>query len=129
MKIHNTGRGGGKTYDLVQWYRENPRNRLIVTATASLARFHANEYRLPTSAFAPYLHLEEVLRGRPGLEIAFDDCGDVLEMAMRRYFGIPDSQTIAVLAMNLEPFRDRPLVRAVSDEYAARLKQLYPEGF
>lgn len=129
MKIHNAGRGSGKTYDLVQWYRENPQNRVIVVATASLARFHANQYRLPTSAITSRLHLREYLRGRPGIEIAFDDCGDILEQAVKDYFGIPDTQSIGVLATNLEPFRDRPISQAVSDEYAARLKQLYPEGF
>lgn len=80
------GRGGGKTYAAVQWLKEDPDRRVIVTVDPARAVEIRTQYGLSTSQVMScdgQMKPPPRLQGRPlaALELAIDDADELLRRA------------------------------------------------
>ncbi len=77
MKFVIRPRQGGKTHETVQWLREDPGHRVIITATAEMARDLRQRYELTEKQVMTVSSVRTFGRGRRA-EYALDNLDIIL---------------------------------------------------
>lgn len=97
----------GKTFEVIKWWLEDPENRVIVTASESLAQYKRKEihdrrkaFRPPTFSWqflkdhiVPYSTWASAPPGRAPVEVALDDC---VKAILREFAG--RQNTLAIIS-------------------------------
>lgn len=101
ISITNAGRGAGKTYQLIQWAKEDP-NRRIVGSTAT--RNAMAEHGI-ADQFVFLREAKKQLQGRYDITgVAFDDFGHELYQLLFNEYGIyPEAEIILSMAVPERP--------------------------
>lgn len=101
ISITNAGRGAGKTYQLIQWAKEDPNRRIIGFGAL-------REQMKEAGIIDQYIHVTETkkhLQGRHDITgVGFDNFGIPLEDLLHEYYGVhPKIETILSFALSEKP--------------------------
>lgn len=123
LSIVNAGRGSGKTYNLVQWAKADPKRYVVGTAPTRDVMAEAGL----RSQFVHYTHAKEFFAGHRNFEVAFDDFETDLYSLLAINYRLSGAKSV-ILAINIPVSEVAPKIGFTSlpKAYADALKAKYP---
>lgn len=72
MQLIVSGRGGGKTHQLIQWYKENPEQHRIVTRNQRMAKYLQENYDVDKKHIYTFERVRTDSRGETNIILGLD---------------------------------------------------------